>query len=49
MEDTNAIVQLAGYKGMHQLYDRGSGDALANVTEQVNAVLYDLSEIYLRP
>ena len=28
MEDTVAIVQLAGNKGMDQLYDRGSGDAL---------------------
>ena len=30
MEDTIAIVQLAGDKGMDQLYDRGSGDALAD-------------------
>ena len=30
MEDTIAIVQLAGDKGMDQLYDWGSGDALAD-------------------
>ena len=30
MDDTIAIVQLAGDKGMNQLYDRGLGDALAD-------------------
>ena len=30
MKDTITIVQLTGDKGMDQLYDRGSGDALAD-------------------
>ena len=30
MKDTIAIVKLAGDKGMDQLYERGSGDALAD-------------------
>ena len=30
MEDTIAIVELAGDKGMDYLYDRGSRDALAD-------------------
>ena len=30
MEDIITIVQLTGDKGMDQLYDRGSGDALAD-------------------
>ena len=30
MKDTVAVVQLAGDKGMNQLYDKGSGDALAD-------------------